>query len=508
MKLNEMNLVQKIGQLLVTGFPAGEINEDFARLVREYSVGNVILFRYNQISRPQLQALCGELNRLVTEQTGIPPLISSDEEGGVVSRLPGDMGKMPSAMAQASLADPERVKRAAYLTGKELLDVGVNFNLAPVLDINNNPSNPVIGVRSYGRDSETVCQYALAALEGYEEAGVLTSGKHFPGHGDTTTDSHLALPVINKSLEELESAELIPFRQAIAQGIPAITIAHILFPALEPGVPATMSKGIITGLLRRTLGFRGLAVSDCMEMNAIKETVGVAKGTVEAVKAGMDLIFISRSPDEVMAAAEALEKAVLTGELPLKRIDDAVGRILDYKKKYLRDGAECTEQERQAIRAFGKKFSRDAIFASRKGPSERFSLGKFPLFLSPLRAQQTLAFNTIPEEYSFAEAMRGRFGGTAVVIDLDLDDGERKHVFTLAMQSSSIVLGTVNGTVHPGQMALARLLVQTGKPFALVALRNPFELEDRPGDCFALALYEYSPDTVEQAMDLFCGDGE
>lgn len=503
MDITQMTLKQKLGQLLVTGFPGPAMSGDFKRLVRDWGVGNVILFKYNERSRGQLAALCADLTAYITEETGVAPLISSDEEGGVVSRLPADMPKMPSAMAQAALEDEARVRRAACLTARELRAVGINFNLAPVLDVNNDPANPVIGVRSYGTDAETVSRFALAALAGYGEGGILTSGKHFPGHGDTQTDSHLALPVIRKSRGELEALELIPFRRAIAAGVPAVTIAHILFPALEPeGVPATMSRRIITGLLREELGFAGLAVSDCMEMDAIRATVGVAKGTVAAVKAGMDLIFISRTPEEVISAARALEEAVLSGALPEARVDEAVGRVLAAKARYLRPLSEAETPDTAADLRFAEAFSMDAIARSRRG-GETFALGERPLFISPLRSRVTQVANLTDGDYAFASAMESRFGGAARIIGLDPDPAEAGRLADEAAAASSVVLGTVNGNVHPGQMALAARLAQSGVPFALVALRNPFELALAPAGCFALALYEYAPDTAARAMAFF-----
>lgn len=503
-ELQEMDLRQKIGQMLVTGFPGGEMSPDFKALVREYKVGNVILFQYNQQSHAQLKALCASITEYITQETGVAPFITSDEEGGVVSRLPEDMARMPSAMAQASLGDAERITEAARMTAEELFDVGINFNLAPVLDINNNLDNPVIGVRSYGTGAEEVCHYALAAYRGYAQRGMLTTGKHFPGHGDTNTDSHLALPTIHKTLDELERCELVPFVEAIRAGIPAITIAHILFPALESKpIPATMSTAIITGLLRKRLGFKGLILSDCMEMNAIQAYYGIPEGTVQAVKAGMDFVFISHTPAQVMASAKALEAAVVAGEIPMERIDDAVGRILEYKKQYIQAPADLLGAEREAMRAFAKSFAQDAIAHSRPAGQDCFSLGDDPLFISPERSHITRVSNVVDGAYSFAMAMCKEFGGDAVVIGMNPSEANIAALVARARQQSSVVLGTVNGNVYPGQMELAKALAQAGVPFACVALRNPFEIPLLPEGVFSLALYEYAPQTVELAMDYF-----
>lgn len=226
-RVSQMTLSEKLGQMLVTGFPAGEMDDSFRALVKEKKVGNVILFKDNLKSAEQIVSLTKEIRALIHQETGCFPLITVDEEGGVVSRLPESMGKMPSAMALASLNEPDEIYQAALISGKQLRALGMNFNLAPVLDINNNPANPVIGIRSYGLNAQDTWFFASQAVRGYMDAGVLCSGKHFPGHGDVAADSHLELPVNKKSLDELKQMEFQPFEQAIRAHIPAMTIAHV-----------------------------------------------------------------------------------------------------------------------------------------------------------------------------------------------------------------------------------------------------------------------------------------
>lgn len=503
MLLNDLSLQQKIGQMLVTGFSGPNITEDFKALVQQYKIGNVILFRDNQQSFGQLTSLCQSLTGLIQNATAIPPFISSDEEGGVVSRMPADMAKMPSGMGQAALGDTQRIALAAQYTGRQLRAAGINFNLAPVLDVNNNLQNPVIGVRSYGINAQAVNRFALAALQGYQKSGILTTGKHFPGHGDTTVDSHLGLPVIHKDITQLEQLELLPFYKAFAAGLPAVTIAHILFPALEQKqVPATMSHAIITGLLREKMGFKGLVISDCMEMNAIKEYYGIAHATVEAVKAGMDLVFISHTPAEVIAATKALTQAVQSGEIPMQRIDDAVERILHYKSMYITAQPALPLAELAQMKEFAQQFGVAIIANSASKAGACFSLGENPLFISPLRQQGSRVANETKEEFSFAKAMQKRFGGKAVIID-NQPENVISQLVKQAAQHTSVVLGTVNGNIYPGQMQLADALAALPVPLACVALRNPFEQAMWPGDRFTLALYEYAPETVAQAMQFF-----
>ena len=280
-----MDLREQIGQRLVTGFPGTELTEDFRRMVREYKISNVILFRENITDCAQLKQLCGEIQALVRRETGHGAFITADQEGGLVTRLPGDAVNVPGAMAIAATGDPENAYRAGLLTGRELRALGVNFDLAPSVDVNSNPENPVIGARSYGDTPQEVSRYANRMIRGLLDGGVLCSAKHFPGHGDTDTDSHLALPCVDKSMEELERTELLPFREAVRAGVPAVMTTHILFPQLEPEhLPATMSRRIMTGLLREQMGFDGLIVSDCMEMRAIKDHFGTVNGVVAAMQ--------------------------------------------------------------------------------------------------------------------------------------------------------------------------------------------------------------------------------
>ena len=225
-----MDVLTSLGQHLVTGFKGPEVTEELIQNVREHKIGNFILFEYNVVDKVQLKKLCGDLTVLALKETGYLPFITIDQEGGVVSRLKEDATIFPSAMAVAATGDAENARIAGRITGEELRAMGVNFNLAPVMDVNSNSNNPVIGVRSYGDDPTQVARFGIAMAKGLEEGGVLSSLKHFPGHGDTAVDSHLGLPRVEKNLEELLACELAPFQAAIDAGVPSVMTTHILFP--------------------------------------------------------------------------------------------------------------------------------------------------------------------------------------------------------------------------------------------------------------------------------------
>lgn len=232
-----------IGQRLVAGFPGTAITPELVQVIRQYKIGNIILFRENISDAAQLRTLCADLTELIRRETGYDPFIMVDQEGGVVTRLSEDCVNVPGAMALASTGDPGNTYLAGKLTGAELRRLGINFDLAPSVDVNCNPANPIIGVRSYGDTPSTVVKYATGMIRGLQDGGVLCLAKHFPGHGDTSMDSHLTLPCVDKPRTELEKMELAPFRAVIADGVPAIMTAHILFPTLDDsGVPATMSR--------------------------------------------------------------------------------------------------------------------------------------------------------------------------------------------------------------------------------------------------------------------------
>ena len=354
-----------IGQRLVFGFKGTELPQEFTELVRKFKLGNVILFRYNVENTAQLSRLCAEIQELVRRETGHPAFITIDQEGGMVTRLPADAVNVPGSMAIAATGRVRDAYDCAGITARQLRGIGVNFNLAPDLDVNSNSMNPVIGVRSFGDDAARVAELGAQAVRGYGEAGLLCCGKHFPGHGDTAVDSHIGLPCIEKTMDELEACELISFRAAIKAGIPAIMSSHILFPNIEPNdVPATMSRTIMHGLLRETLGFDGLILSDCMVMDAIRRHYGTAHGVVEAMRAGVDMVFVSSNADLQRESAAAALAAAESGSIDARELDGSAERILRAKERWIHP-AEPESAGRAEDFAAAARMAREAVTAVR-----------------------------------------------------------------------------------------------------------------------------------------------
>ncbi|MBP5159062.1 MAG: glycoside hydrolase family 3 protein, partial [Lachnospiraceae bacterium] len=241
-----MDLKTAIGQMIVMGFFGTKLDDETKKVMEECRIGNVILFSRNLTDIDQIAELTRDIRETVMKNTGYPAFISIDQEGGPVTRLPADIPQAPGAMAVASIGDIGLAQDVGLMTGEQLRLLGINLNFAPDADINSNPANPVIGVRSFGEDADTVIKYMVPEFKGMMKAGLAPCVKHFPGHGDTDVDSHLGLPTVNKSRPELEELELKPFRAAIAEGIPFIMTSHICFPKIDSEKPATLSHVFLT----------------------------------------------------------------------------------------------------------------------------------------------------------------------------------------------------------------------------------------------------------------------
>ncbi|WP_328920312.1 MULTISPECIES: glycoside hydrolase family 3 protein [unclassified Streptomyces] len=311
--------------VLQPGFSGTTAPDWLLRRVGE-GLSSVGLFGRNIETPEQLAALTAQLR---AERDDV--LVAIDEEGGDVTRLEVRHGSsFPGNLALGAVDDLELTRAVAQELGRRLAECGVNLNWAPSADVNSNPGNPVIGVRSFGADPHLVARHTAAYIEGLQAAGVAACTKHFPGHGDTAVDSHHALPRIDVDLDTLYARELVPFRAAIAAGSRSVMSAHILLPALDPDRPATLSPQILTGLLRNELGYDGLIVTDGMEMQAISATYGIERGSVLAIAAGADAICVGGGLEDeatVLRLRDALVAAVRTGELPEERLADAAARV-------------------------------------------------------------------------------------------------------------------------------------------------------------------------------------
>ena len=322
-----------IGQLAIVGFDGHEISADVRRLAREFDVGGVIFFARNVDGPEQVADLSRQAQALVQE---LPLWVSVDQEGGRVARLKRRFTEWPPMITLGRANDERLAERFARALASELKAVGISLDYAPVLDVHTNPKNPVIGDRALADRAEDVARLGAAIIRTLQAEGIAACGKHFPGHGDTSTDSHHELPLIEHPPDRLEAVELVPFRSAIAAGVASIMTAHILIPALDDERPATLSPAIVDGLLKQRLGYAGMVLSDDLEMKAISGRYGHSEATVQAVAAGCDAVLMcAPRPDQQAAALEALIHAVEEGRLPLARVEDAFARSRRVKERFL-----------------------------------------------------------------------------------------------------------------------------------------------------------------------------
>lgn len=333
--LEKMDLKTRIGQMIMVSVPGGKVNAVHADIIKASRPGGIILFGYNLGSSRHISLFVEGLQDISMKEAGIPLFISIDQEGGRVRRIERGVTLFPGNMAAGSANRKRDVYLWGRILGLELRSLGINMNLAPDLDVNNNPANPVINIRSFGSDPQHVSRMGKNYIRGLQESDCIAVGKHFPGHGDTDRDSHLTLPVIPYDMERLEKVELVPFRAALEENVTGIMSAHISYPKLlEPGESATLSKKILTGLLREKMGFQGLVITDDMEMNAISKRYSLDEAAVRAVKAGADIVLISTHGRSIDLIREGLWQAVKEGRISEERINRSVERILEAKLRY------------------------------------------------------------------------------------------------------------------------------------------------------------------------------
>ena len=315
-------------------------------LAREFQLGGVTLFKRNIEAPEQVAELNHDLQSLSSE---LPLWVAVDQEGGRVARLHAPFTEWPPMATLGRSGDDKLAYRFAAALAMELKAVGITLDYAPVLDIHTNPRNPIIGDRALGEDAETVASLGAAVIRGFQDNGVAACGKHFPGHGDTSVDSHLALPIVEHPPDRIRRVECVPFREAILADVAFIMTAHVLVPSIDEEKPATLSRRIVQALLRDELQFPGVIVSDDLEMKAIAKTYTVPQAAVEAIAAGCDALLVCSGDVDVQAATlEALVHAVEEERIPYKRLEDALTRLRRAKERFLT--APVTSQKTARIR--------------------------------------------------------------------------------------------------------------------------------------------------------------
>ncbi|MHB1610093.1 MAG: beta-N-acetylhexosaminidase [Sulfobacillus sp.] len=483
-----------IGQLLTVGFDGLQASPALLAAIRQGRVGGVVLFGRNVRDAVQLRHLTAELQE-AAQLGGHPPLfISIDQEGGSVRRLRDTFVPLPSAMAMAASGQTEAAARLVHLSALEMMGLGINQNYAPDLDVNNNPLNPVIGIRSFGEDPDSVARWGQLYVEAMQSAGMIATGKHFPGHGDTDQDSHTSLPLVAHQRPRLEAVELLPFRVAIAAGIRAIMSAHVVFPAFDPVPhrPATVSPTILGHLMRQELGFSGLLVTDCMEMAAIKKGIGTAEGTFLAIEAGADQVLISHTTTLQDASFERLTRGAIQGELSPTRLREALRNVAHTKSLI---GQSSSMVDRELALQLASGIWESAVAGV--GALERLPIADPITLVTFHNTQRTPADDLGAAHASPLKQFLGPQVHNHFTLGQSPSATDIQTVHTAA-KGMPLVVALDNAVQHPDQMHVLNRAWTDGLVVAL-ALSSPYDLRRIPVGSIGLTAFDPSTE-AQQAL--------
>lgn len=498
--INKMTLEDKIGQLCMFGFDGLEVNDDIINLIKNYRLGNIILFARNVESAEQLFNLNKNLQKLAMEHIGFPMFISIDQEGGMVTRIFNGSTFFPGAMTISATNKVENAYKLGQMMGEELNALGINMNLAPVMDVNNNPKNPVIGVRSFSDNPDVVAAYSTAFSLGLQEHGVIATAKHFPGHGDTHVDSHLGLPVIKHDLERLKEVEFKPFIHAINHGIKGMMSSHINFPNLTNDEhPATLSKSIMTDLLRNEFGFKGLIVTDGMGMKGVVDKYTTEEACVRAIDAGVDMVCVCHAHQPRIETIETIKKAVLDGRLSLETIDNHVKLILDHKKELIHIDFNKKYEDIMPVvdnkehQAFSYHVVEDALTLIK---GNTIKLNEKALYLGILPAVLNIADDALGNT-KLIKPIKEIKNLDVKIVELNPTDEEVLKYVEEAKKYEQVIFTTYNGNNHEGQIKLIDELSKLNKDLHIISLRNPYDLYYSKSIKNYVCLYEYTPNSIQ-----------
>ncbi|MCY8401178.1 glycoside hydrolase family 3 protein [Bacillus haynesii] len=540
--VSSMSLEEKIGQMLMPDFRnwkkkgessakgLTEMNDEVAGIIQKYRLGGVILFAENVTGTEQTVRLTDGLQKASPD---IPLFITIDQEGGIVTRLESGTN-LPGNMAVGASSSSKNAFRSGKIIGKELASLGINVNFSPVLDVNNNPDNPVIGVRSFSSKPELTSKLGIQMMKGLQDEQMIATAKHFPGHGDTAVDSHYGLPLVSHDEKRLRSVELAPFQKAIAAGIDMIMTAHVQFPAFDDTtykskkdgedimVPATLSKKVMTDLLRKDLGFKGVVVTDALNMKAVSDNFGQEEAVVMAVKAGVDIALMpaqvtSLEIEKNLARVfEALLTAVKKGEIPIEQIDQSVERILRLKiNRGIIDhtGSEPLQKKiKYALKTVGsnkhakseRKMARESVTILKNDKSTlpfKPKKGDTVLILAPYEEQTAAIAKTISKIKKNIKVVESRFAEKTFDEEIQKKIDEADYVITgsYVVKNDPVVNdGVIDDSIQDSSKwatafprAAMKYAQANGKKFVLMSLRNPYDTANFEEAKAVIAVYGF-----------------
>ncbi|WP_322972528.1 glycoside hydrolase family 3 protein [Pseudalkalibacillus salsuginis] len=520
-KIQHMSLEEKVGQLFMihvygqtptdpsyeeTNLRRNRGVKNFKEAIEKYHIGGIIYFNWtDNIGTPidfgQVNALSNGLQDIAMEQRmPIPLMIATDQEGGVVARVTEPATVFPGNMALGATRSAEYARQSAEIMGLELKSLGINMDLAPVLDVNMNPDNPVIGVRSFSENPDLVAEMGAAQVTGYQNENVMATAKHFPGHGDTDVDSHYGLPIINHDLETLHEVDLKPFKAAIDAGIDAIMPAHIVVPALDDsGLPATLSKPILTDLLRKEMGFDGVIITDSLGMSGAN-VVPPDRVPVEAFIAGADILL---NPPDVPLAYNAVLDAVKSGEISGKRLNESVFRILELKfkrglfhdPKTPEDAIENIGQEGNL--ALADQMTEDSITLVKNDDVLPLDTEKDVLITGPSIGNPGMLADLLSKKGYSAAAYATGTSPTSTQI---------ANAVQQAADKDTVIVTAYSANLNNAQQRFVKELMETGKEVVVASMRNPYDIIAFPDVHANVVTYGFRDVSVKALAKVIAGE--
>jgi len=502
----DRELGEVVGQCVLLRPHGPEATPELLDALARTRAGGVVLFGDNVASPAQLHGLVGALQGRAAA-LGLPPLlVAIDQEGGLVGRLPPPFTLVPSQAAQAATGDPEAAAVCARITGEQLRGMGVTVNFAPVLDVNVDPANPVIGTRAFGDDAAVVARFGLAALRGYRDAGVVAVAKHFPGHGDTRVDSHLGLPVVGHDRARLDAVELAPFRAAIGAGVPAIMTAHVVYPALDTE-PATLSRPILTDLLRGELGFAGVVFTDALEMRAIADRHGLAGAARLAKAAGADVVLPLGPLAEQVEVVASLREAARSGEIAADAFAATAERLDALRAAY------GVSHVPPPFAAPSPALDAEALAIAQRGLTVLRGRERLPLLPRTRLAVIDCAqprWSLVEEASARADLLREAVvasfpGATGLVVGPEPTPDELDRARALAAGSEAILLVTRDAFRYAHQARLGQALAGLGVPLVHAAARGAGDAALFPDAAATLLTYGDPPVSLRALVGILAG---
>lgn len=511
---NAMTLEQAVGQQFLLTFEGREAPpQQFLEALRRRHVSGVVLFRHKNMGNlAELRGLTNALQQAAAESGQPPLLIAADQEGGQLIAV-DHTTPFPGNMALGAAGSDKLAHKVGRAIGKELSAVGINVDFAPVCDVNSNPLNPVIGTRSFGEDQKLVARLGTALIRGLQSSGVAATAKHFPGHGDTSSDSHAGAPMVRHTAKRIRSIELVPFRAAVNSGVRLVMTGHIVMPALNGGsneLPATLAPLILRDLLRRKMRFKGVTVSDALDMHAMEQGPGYVAETMAAVAAGIDLLLFNHDLSRVEPACANLVQAARRGLLAANEIHASARRILGLKNWIKR-------QRQEPLTVIGCQEHLDLAqeVASKSVTLVRDIARQLPLRVSP---QERIAV-AIPRPQDLTPA------DTSSYVKPALADALRRYhprvdEFSFALNPSPsdiaalcerlakydvVIVGTINATANPAQAKLVKNLIRQGTRLVTVALRMPYDLAVYPAASTYVCTYSILPPAMGALAEALFG---